>query len=62
MTDLESLLYEAGKKLVAAFGHRLGCPANSRPEWACGCGQADEHGEAMSEWRYAVEQLKRYST
>jgi hypothetical protein len=56
MTKNERALIDAGKKLVAAFGHHVGCPALSRPEWACGCGQADEYGYAMSEWRKAVEE------
>ncbi len=58
MSDNEKCLIHAGRKLVAAFGHRLGCPVLGRPEWACGCGQADEHGEAMREWRNAVEMVK----
>jgi hypothetical protein len=58
MSDNEKCLVEAGQKLVAAFGHRVGCPVLNRPEWACGCGQADEHGEAMSAWRNAIEQLR----
>jgi len=57
MSESERRLVEAGQKLVAAFGHHVGCPALSRPEWACGCGQANEHGEALSAWRRAVEQI-----
>jgi hypothetical protein len=60
MSANEQCLVEAGQKLVAAFGHRLGCGALSRPEWACGCGQADQYGEAMSAWRVAVEQTKEF--
>jgi hypothetical protein len=55
MSENEKRLIEAGQKLVAAFGHRVGCPVLHRPEWACGCGQADEHGEALGAWRSAVE-------
>jgi hypothetical protein len=55
MSDREKILVQAGQQLVAAFGHRVGCPVLNRPEWACGCGQADEHGYAMSAWRTAVE-------
>lgn len=58
MTDAEILLINAGKQLVAAFGHHPRCPVLSRPEWACGCGQADEHGEALRAWREAVELIK----
>lgn len=57
MSDRERHLIEAGQKLVAAFGHRVGCPVLNRPEWACGCGQADEHGDAMRAWRAAVQQI-----
>lgn len=57
MSDREQLLIKAGHELVKAFGHRVGCPALNRPEWACGCGQADEHGYAMSIWRNAVETI-----
>ena len=59
MSARERLLVEAGKKLVAAFGHRIGCPVLSRPEWACGCGQADEHGYAVSAWRAAVDEVSK---
>ncbi len=55
LTDAEKLLIEAGQKLIAAFGHRPRCPVLSRPEWVCGCGQADEHGEALSAWRNALD-------
>jgi hypothetical protein len=61
MTERERRLIEAGKGLVAAFGHRLGCPVLNRPEWACGCGQADEHGDAMRVWREAVEHIQKES-
>ena len=54
MSQNEKHLINAGQKLVAAFGHRNGCPVLSRTEWACGCGQANEHGDAMREWRQAV--------
>jgi hypothetical protein len=56
MTENEKILIAAGQKLVSAFGHHVGCPVLNRPEWACGCGQADEHGDAMRAWREAVEQ------
>lgn len=59
MSDNERRLIEAGKMLVAAFGHRVGCPTLNRPQWACGCGQADEHGYAMSAWRQAVERISQ---
>ncbi len=58
MSEREHLLIESGKKLIAAFGHRVGCPVLNRPEWACGCGQADEHGEAMSAWRHAIDVIE----
>lgn len=57
MSENEKRLIDAGQQLVAAFGHRPGCPVLNRPEWACGCGQADEHGEAMSAWRNALERI-----
>ncbi len=57
MSENEKALIDAGQLLVKAFGHRVGCPALSRPEWACGCGQTDEIGEAMCAWRSAVEQI-----
>ena len=55
-------LISAGQLLVGAFGHHVGCPVLSRPEWACGCGQADEHGEAMTAWRNAVKRAKEPPT
>lgn len=58
MSQNERSLIDAGQQLVAAFGHRPGCGALSRPEWACGCGQADVHGDAMRAWRSIVEQVK----
>jgi hypothetical protein len=58
MSQNERELIDAGQMLVAAFGHKIGCPVLNRPEWACGCGQADEHGEAMSAWRKIVDHVK----
>lgn len=58
MIESERQLIEAGQMLVAAFGHHVGCPVLSRPEWACGCGQADEHGEALRVWRETVRQIR----
>jgi hypothetical protein len=55
MSENEQRLIDAGQMLVAAFGHRGGCPVLNRPEWACQCGQADEHGYAMTAWRNAKE-------
>lgn len=57
MSDREKTLIHAGQQLVAAFGHRVGCPVLNRLEWACGCGQVDKHGYAMSAWRTAVEEI-----
>jgi len=59
LTETEKQLIEAGQLLVAAFGHHVGCPVLNRPEWACGCEQVDEHGDAMRAWRTAVERAKK---